>query len=148
MKIQSTIIREVSECLKEVGIPVRAPRFEDPRAAVATVFHTEAGKIDYEIHHDAEHNLLVFIIYFPNQLPRENGCDIYTAMNEFNAYSVVGHFAFSEIANQLTFRFGYFLVEKEFNKRKFKENFKKILSDARENYPLLIKLLTAEGATT
>jgi hypothetical protein len=148
MKVQSTIIREVSECLKAVNIPVRPPRFEDPRTAVATVFDTEAGKIEYEIHHDAEHDLLVFIIYFPDQLPRKNGYDIYTAMNAFNAESIAGHFAFSEVTNHLTFRFGYFLTEKEFNKRKFKDNFKKLLSDAREYYPLLIKLLTTEGATT
>lgn len=148
MKTQNTVIKKVGECLKDFGLPLRTPRFEDPRTAAAVAFPSAEIKMDYEINHDPKNNMLVFIIFFPDQFPGENVCDIYAAINEFNAHSVVGHFAFSEVTNRLTFRFGYFLVEKEFNKRKFKENFKKILSDAREHYPLLIKLLTAEGATT
>ena len=148
MKIHKSVIEKVAECLKHLGFSVHAPRSDDPNYAIATTFQIQGVEMRFEITHDPKQNMLVFIVYFPEKIPKEHESDIYAALNEINAGSPLGHFVFSETTNKVTFRFAYFLLDKEFNQVKCKENFQKMLFDARENYPLLQKLITTEGANT
>ena len=148
MKIHKPVIEKVAECLKHLGFSVHAPRSEDPNYAIATTFQIRGVEMRFEITHDRKENMLVFIGYFPERVPKECECDIFAVLNAINAESPLGHFAFPETTNEVTFRFAYFLLDEEFNKVKFKENFRKLLLDARENYPLLQKLITTEGANT
>ena len=146
MQIKKKVIEKVAECLMEADFAVQTPESEDPDYVIATTFQMQGVQMRFEIIHDPKKNMLVFIVFFPEELPMGLDCDIFAVLNEINAESALGHFVFSKSTNKLTFRFAYFLLEKEFNPVKFKENFYNILRGVLENYPLLQKLMSTEGA--
>jgi len=115
MKMHKPLIEKVAECLKDADLVVHVPESEDPDYVIATTFQMQGVKVRFEITHDPKKNMLVFIVFFPEELPLGDECDIFAVLNEINAESPLGHFVFSESTNKLTFRFAYFLLEKEFN---------------------------------
>jgi hypothetical protein len=148
MEPKNTVIKNVHECLKELGLPAVDPFLADPKYAVASHVSSNGVLMVFQINHEPEKHLLALIIYFPARVTWGEGNAIFEVMNEFNARLPLGHFAIDKFTNKVTFRFGYPLLEEAFNKKKFKKYFHQMVSDARDNYPFLQRLISEEGANT
>ena len=148
MKPKNAVIQNVCDCLKEMGLPIIDPFLANPEYAVGTIFLSQGVQMMVQIYHEPQRDMLFFEIYFPAKLTRDRKNGVYEIMNEFNSKSVIGHFAINDFSNKMTFRFGYCLQEESFNKSKFNEIFHQMIVGARENYPLLHKLISEEIVKT
>jgi hypothetical protein len=147
MNGKNAVIRNVRECLQELGLPVQPPFLGDPNYAVVTGLTSNGVPMVLHLVHDPRKNILVFLIYFSAKLKGQNE-KIFEAMDELNFQSLLGHFAVCDQTNKVTFRFAYFLSEGGFNKNKFKTYFEEIVFAACENYPQLQKLISEGGANS